>query len=108
MWFLYIFRAEFPWRHFGCAGTAVPALPPHKRHLVLPRDLYNLTIMGDRLPVSRLGVTNARVRTDAVWFEVEDALMDLAIRRWPIRLWAVRRHLNKAADALATLGVLDS
>ena len=64
-----------------------------------------LSILGDNLPVVRLGACNARVRTDDVWAEVEDAIMILAGRRWRTRWHAVRRHLNGAADALATDGL---
>ena len=65
-----------------------------------------MSILGDNLPVVRLGACNARMRADGVWREVEDALMLVAGRRWPTRWHAVRRHLNRDADALATLGVL--
>ena len=65
----------------------------------------DLGILGDNLPVIRLGAANGRVRTDRVWVEVEDALLTLARRRWPLHWYAVRRHLNKAADSLATEGV---
>ena len=67
-----------------------------------------ITIMGDNLPIVRLGATNARVRDDEIWKEVEKALMDLSYTRWPARWWAVRRYLNKAADDLATKGVMSA
>ena len=65
-----------------------------------------ISILGDNLPVVRLGACNARVRPDNVWREVDDALMLIASRRWQVTWHAVRRHLNRAADALATFGVL--
>ena len=68
-------------------------------------DNTDLGILGDNLPVIRLGAANGRIRTDRVWVEVEDALLTLARRRLPLHWYAVRRHLNKAADALATEGV---
>ena len=67
-----------------------------------------LGVMGDNLPIVRLGACNSRIRTDAVWAEVEDALMLIASRRWQPRWLAVRRHLNRAADALATCGVFEA
>ena len=63
-----------------------------------------LSILGDNLPIVRLGACNARLRSDAVWSELEDALMLLARRRWKPRWHAVRRHSNHAADAFATQG----
>ena len=62
-------------------------------------------ILGDNLPIMRLAAGNAKLRSDPVWREVEEALMIIARRRWRPDYHAVRRHLNKAADALATLGV---
>ena len=64
--------------------------------------------MGDNLPIIRIAACNARLRSDATWAELEDALMTLAQRRWRPRWHAVRRHLNRAADALATQGVYDA
>ena len=62
-------------------------------------------ILGDNLPIVRLAAGNAKLRSNPVWREVEEALMIVARRRWRPDYHAVRRHLNKAADALATLGV---
>ena len=67
-----------------------------------------LSILGDNLPVIRAGACNSRLRSDPVWAEIEEAVMLLARRQWRPQWHAVRRHLNGAADALATRGVLDT
>ena len=67
-----------------------------------------IAILGDNLPIIQLGACNSRLRNDPVWAEVEDALMLLARRLWKPQWHAVRRHLNRAADALATMGVIDA
>ena len=67
-----------------------------------------IAILGDNLPIIQLGACNSRLRSDPVWAEVEDALMLLARRQWKPQWHAVRRHLNRAADALATMGVIDA
>ena len=67
------------------------------------KEMTLLGILGDNLPVVRLGAANGRIRTDRVWIEVEDALLALARRRWPLHWFAVRRHLNKEADRAAAI-----
>ena len=67
-----------------------------------------LSILGDNLPIIRAGACNSRLRSDPVWAEMEDAVMLLARRQWRPRWHAVRRHLNGAADALATRGVYEA
>ena len=67
-----------------------------------------LSILGDNLPIIRAGACNSRLRSDPVWAEMEEAVMLLARRQWRPRWHAVRRHLNAAADVLATRGVLDA
>ena len=67
-----------------------------------------ISVLGDNFPLVRMAACNARLRSDPCWIEVEGALMLLAGRRWRPQWHAVRRHLNKAADALATQGVFDS
>ena len=67
-----------------------------------------IAILGDNLPIIRLGACNSRLRSDPVWPEVEDALLLLARRQWRPQWHAVRRHFNQAADALATMGVIDA
>ena len=67
-----------------------------------------LSILGDNLPIIRAGACNSRLRSDPVWAEMEEAVMLLARQQWKPRWHAVRRHLNAAADALATRGVLDA
>ena len=67
-----------------------------------------LEILGDNLGVIRLAACNARLRGDRFWLELNEPLMRVARQSWDVRWTAVRRHLNKTADALATLGVEDS
>jgi len=64
-----------------------------------------LTILGDNLPLIRLGACNARMRADVVWQTVERPLMHLAGMRWDCSWRGVRRVYNTTADGLATRGV---
>ena len=70
-----------------------------------PAHLW-LNVMGDNLPIVRLGAATGTIRTDGVWAALEDPLMDLCYRRWLVAWAAVRREHNLAADDLATAGVL--
>ena len=70
---------------------------------LLPRRQH-LGIVGDNLPVIRLGAGNGRIRTPGIWELVEAALLHIADRDQPCQWTAVRRHYNKTADALATIG----
>ena len=69
-------------------------------------DHLEITILGDNLPVIRLGAATGSLRTDGVWAETEGPLMETAYRRWRLRWTAVRRQFNMGADALATEAVM--
>ena len=62
-------------------------------------------MLGDNLSIIRLAAFNGKLRSDPIWVEVEEAILLIVWRRWKPEYHAVRRHLNKAADALATRGV---
>ena len=61
-------------------------------------------ILGDNLPVMRLGAGNGKIRTPGIWEILEAPLLHIAVREWRCQWFAVRRRYNKSADALATLG----
>ena len=70
---------------------------------LLPRSSL-IGIVGDNLPVMRLGAGNGRIRTPGIWEIVEAPLLYMANRALPCQWTAVRRQYNKTADALATIG----
>ena len=79
-------------------ALAAAALPP--------QDAIN--IIGDNLPILRMAAANGKVRTPGVWELLEAPLMHALLERWTCTWVAVRRHLNKLADQLATCGTCDA
>ena len=70
---------------------------------VLPQ-VNSIGIVGDNLPVMRLGAGNGKIRTPGIWEMLEAPLLHIAVREWQCQWFAVRRRYNKTADALATIG----
>ena len=70
---------------------------------VLPQ-VNSIGIVGDNLPVMRLGAGNGKIRTPGIWEMLEAPLLHIAVRGWQCQWFAVRRRYNKTADALATIG----
>ena len=69
--------------------------PPHARHVV-----------GDNLAVVRYGAGTARLRRPELQAHLEGALGRALAAGWCLQWCAVRRRLNRAADALALEGRL--
>ena len=59
-------------------------------------------------PSKLLGAATGRYRADRAWRVLADALTQLDSRRRLVTWFAVRRCLNCAADAFATLGIFRS
>ena len=70
------------------------------------REVKDIGVVGDNLPVIRLAAANGRVRTPGIWEILENPLIHIAMWQWQCRWHAVRRCYNKAADALATVGTI--
>ena len=68
----------------------------------------SITVIGDNLPILRMAAANGKVRTPGVWEVLEAPLMHTLLQNWACRWVAVRRHLNKLADKLATRGTFDA
>ena len=62
-------------------------------------------IVGDNLAVVRYGAAAASLRAIPQQAILEVALADAYMSGWRLEWQAVRRHLNTAADALATEGI---
>ena len=62
-------------------------------------------IVGDNLPVISYGVCTARLRRLHLQAHMEQGLGDTLMQGWTLTWQAVRRRLNRAADALATDGL---
>ena len=60
---------------------------------------------GDNLAVVRYGAGQGMLRREAMFSRLDGRLGALLSRGWDIQWRAVRRRLNRAADALATVGV---
>ena len=102
-----LLQASFSLPRIGDPGIAEAAALGYGLQLLA--YLYsrppNHEVLGDNLGVVRLGAGNARLRRDDAWLELGDSLMLASRGLWDITWLAVRRHHNKAADALATAGV---
>ena len=64
----------------------------------------SVRIVGDNLAAVRYGAGSARMRRPALQSQIEAGLQPLLLAGWRMQWQAVRRRLNKAADALATVG----
>ena len=62
-------------------------------------------IVGDNLAVIRYGAATASLSAIPQQAVLEVALIDAYTAGWRLEWQAVRRHLNTAADALATEGI---
>ena len=62
-------------------------------------------VVGDNLAVVRYGAGTARIRRPQIQAHLELALSQAARAGWVLDWQAVRRRLNKAADAMATEAV---
>ena len=62
-------------------------------------------IVGDNLAVIRYGAATASLRATPRQAVLEVSLADAYTLGWRLEWQAVRRHLNTAADALATEGI---
>ena len=63
-------------------------------------------VIGDNLGVIRYGAERAALRNPAIHRPLATALAEAAEKGWTVHWRAVRRRLNKAADAGATEAVL--
>ena len=69
-------------------------------------DVRRARVIGDNLGVVRYGAEMGALRNPAMHRPLADALAAIAEGGWHLRWRAVRRRLNKAADAVATEAVL--
>ena len=82
----------------GCRGTLDLLTEVHS-HPSTAR------VAGDNLAAVRYGAGTGRYRRLALQAQMEHGLQRLATAGWTLRWQAVRRRLNRAADALATLAL---
>ena len=70
-----------------------------------PALLRHARIIGDNLGVVRYGAEKGHLRRPEMHRPMAGPLATCAEKGWQIKWRAVRRRLNKAADAVATEGV---
>ena len=95
------------------AVETAPAAEAHGLRLTfhLLREIPTATsasIVGDNVATVRFGNGTGMLRAPHLVDLVSNPLGDALQRGWRLRWLAVRRHLNKVADACATLAVLDA
>jgi hypothetical protein len=67
-----------------------------------PADRRQASVAGDNLPVVRYCAGTSRLHSPALHEHLDQGLADLAVEGWDVTWVAVRRRLNRAADACAT------
>ena len=72
----------------------------------VPGPLRKARIIGDNLAVVRYGAEKGHLHRPEIHRPLASALAAAAERGWHLKWQAVRRRLNKAADAAATEAVL--
>ena len=82
----------------GCRGALDLLLHAHPRSATA-------RVAGDNLAAVRYGAGTGRYRRIALQAQMEHGLQRLATAGWTLIWQAVRRRLNRAADALATLAL---
>jgi hypothetical protein len=65
-------------------------------------DRRQASIAGDNLPVIRYCAGTSRLHNPDLHEHLDQGLADLAVEGWDVTWVAVRRRLNRAADACAT------